>query len=116
MGAAFGVTPTWVYPREPVYPVIITASENFKKDYQLLDDNSQDIYDLHFDGISDAVRNTIAAHRAGVSGGYDNFVWTSVPSYLNAGTTMTVRYVRGSYNEEPRARSWEINFAFEKDV
>jgi len=116
MGASFGVTPTWVSPRAPVFAVLITPSESFKKDYQLLDTNSQGIYDLTFDGVLDATRNTIIAHYTGVTGPYDNFVWKSVPSYLNAGATMTVRYVLGSYKEEPRERSWQIKCSFEKDI
>ena len=116
MGANFTWTPTWVMPRVPQYAVLITQSESFKKDYQLLDSNSIDRYDLSFDGISDTDRNAVVGHYSGVTGPYDSFIWTTVPSYLNAGTTMTVRYVSGSYKEEPSARYWSIKLSFEKDV
>ena len=116
MGGNFGVTPTWVVPREEDFAVLITQSESFKKDYQLLDTNSIRVYDLTFTGVTDSIRNTIFAHRTSVTGPYDSFTWTSVPSYLNAGTTMTVRYVAKSYKEQPQARSWDIRLSFERDV
>ena len=116
MGGNFGVTPTWAVPREPRFAVLITPSESFKKDYQLLDTNSIKVYDLTFSGVTDSTRNSIIAHFASVTGPYDSFVWTSVPSYLNAGTTMTVRYMQNSYKEQPQARSWDIQLSFEKSV
>lgn len=116
MGADFTWTPTWVTPRPPVFAVWITDSESFKKDYQLLDTNALRFFDLDFDGVSDSTRNSIIAHFNSVTGPYDSFVWTTVPSYLNSGTTMTVRHVENSYKEIPRERHWEITFSFEKVV
>ena len=116
MGGNFTVTPTWVTPRAPQYAVIITMSESFKKDYQVLDSNANKIFDLTFDGVSDTTRNTILSHYSSVTGPYDSFTWKSVPSYLNEGSSMTVRYKQGTYAEEPRERSWQIKFSFEEDV
>jgi hypothetical protein len=109
----FTWTPTWVTPRAPVYAVLITPSESFKKDRQLLDTNAINIYDLEFDGVSDANRNLILNHFSGVTGEYDSFWWSTVPSYLNIGSGATVNYVPGSYKEEVESRYWQIRLAFE---
>jgi hypothetical protein len=112
----FTWTPTWVTPRAKQWPVLITQSESFKKDYQLLDTNSLNVYELEFDGVTDSTRNAILNHFTGVTGPYDSFWWSTVPSYLNIGSGVTVRYLPGSYQESPRARYWEITFSFEEDV
>jgi len=109
----FTWTPTWVTPRAKQYAVLITPSESFKKDRQLLDTNSIDIYDLEFDGVTDANRNLILAHYSGVTAEYDSFWWSTVPSYLNIGSGVTVNYVANSYKENPKPRSWNIALSFE---
>ena len=116
MGANFSFTHTWATPVAPKYAVFITQSESFKKDYQLLDTNSIQKYTLRFDGISDSDRNLIVAHYSGVTGPYDSFSWTTVPSYLNEGGALTVRYVPGGYRERPSATYWTIDIIFEKNV
>ena len=115
--------PTWVTPRAKLYAVLVTPSESFKKDRQLLDDNSVDIYDLEFEGVSDTNRNAILAQYSGVSAEYDSFWWNTVPTYLNVGTSLasgysglTVNYVANSYKETPRARSWDIFLSLEVAV
>ena len=123
---AFYWTATWVTPKEPQFAVIVTASESFKKDYQLLDSNAIWVYDLSFSGVSDSGRNAMMRHYTGwqsgnmvgggVTGPFEVFVWTSVPSYLSAGTTMSVRYVPGSFKEKPSPRHWDINMSFEKNI
>ena len=118
MATSFQWTATWVIPRAKQWAVLITPSESFKKDYQLLDTNSIDVYDVRFDGVSDATRNSIVAHYNGqATGPYAAFEWATVPTYLNTGgTTMTVRYVPDTYKEEPQSRYWMIQLSFEKDV
>lgn len=125
-GPNFYWTATWCAPRTPKFSVIVTASESFKKDYQLLDSNAVWIYDLNFSGVSDSGRNAIMRHYTGwqsgsmvgggVTGPYEDFVWTTVPSYLSAGTTMSVRYVLGSFKEKPSSRYWDISMSFEKKI
>jgi len=112
----FTWTPTYVTPRASVFAVLITPSESFKKDRQLLDTNSIDIYDLEFDGTTDANRNLILNHFSGVTGPYDSFWWSTVPSYLNIGSGVTVNYVPNSYKEDPDSRYWRIRLAFEVAV
>ena len=116
MGANFTYIPTWVTPIAPKYAVIITQSESFKKDYQLLDTNSIQRYTLKFEGVSDTNRNLMIAHYSGVTGPYDSFSWTTVPSYLNEGASLTVRYSPGGYREKPDAAYWNIDITFEKNV
>lgn len=123
---AFYWIPSWVTPKAPVFPVLITPSESFKKDYQLLDSDAIWRYDLTFTGVSDSGRNAILRHYSGWSGGaavgggatgpFQSFNWTSIPSYLNQSGSSTVRYVPGSYKESPKARSWDIRLTFEVDV
>ena len=108
--------PTWVVPRERAFAVSITLSESYKKDRQIIDTDSVDVYDLKFEGVLDATRNLIYAHFSGVTGPYDTFWWSTVPSYLDIGSGVTVNYVPGSYKEELKPRSWEISLSFEKVV
>lgn len=125
-GPAFYWIATWVKPRTPQFAVMITQSDSFKKDYQLLDTNAVWRYDLTFSGVSDSGRNAImkhysgyhaAAQGGGVTGPYEIFSWTSCPSYVNAPPGgMNVRYIGGSYNETPGERSWNIRLSFERDM
>ena len=116
MAYDFTWIPTWVTPRARRHAVEITRSENFKKETYLLDGNSLRVFDLEFSGVTDGVRNAISGHYSNVTGPYSSFEWTTVPSYLNAGTTMDVHYIPGSFREEPEARSWVMKMSFERDV
>ena len=117
MARSFYWRPTYVTPVEPEFTVIITIADSFKKDYQLLDTNSMRMFDLSFSGVSDSGRNAIAKHHSSAATGpYAVFAWTTVPSYLNSGSTLNVRYIAGSFKQEPQARSWDLSMSFEVDV
>lgn len=116
MAANFTYIPTWVKPIAPQYSVEVTPSENFKKERLLVDTNAVQKFELEFKGVSDSDRNAIIAHYKSAYGPYDSFSWTTVPSYLNEGASMTVYYVEGSYREKAKARSWDISLTVEKEV
>lgn len=107
--------PTWVEPEKPDFSVLVTETENFKKDYQEISDSNTERFHLTFDGVSDSNRNSMRDHYTNsATGPLEFFTWTTVPSYLNSGTTMVVRYIKDSYKERPRPRYWEIELSFEE--
>jgi hypothetical protein len=109
--------PTWVEPETVDFAVSITECENFKKDYQAVSDNRLKRFNLIFEGVLDSTRNSMAAHYTNSATGSLNFFeWTTVPSYLDSGTTMVVRYVKDSYDEKPRSRYWDIEMTFEEST
>jgi hypothetical protein len=109
--------PTWVETEAPDFAVSITECENFKKDYQVIDGDKLETFNLTFDGILDSNRNSMLVHYTNSAiGSYNYFEWTTVPSYLDSGTTMDVRYVKDSYKEEVRSRYWYIECSFERQV
>ena len=119
----FEIMPTWVYPEEPIYPNVITESENYKKDYQNLDTTPLERFKLVFEGLTDAQAETIYEHYKGRYGGYDSFAWKNsyIPSYiidlLDLSTSdLTGRWIEGSFNIKPRAKSYDIEIVFEKAV
>jgi hypothetical protein len=110
----FSWYPTWVEPETVDFAVSITVCENFKKDYQAVSDSELTRFHLIFDGVTDTNRNSMFSHYANsATGPLQYFEWTTVPSYLNSGTTMLVRYIKDSYKEKPRPRYWEIEMSFE---
>jgi len=124
MAAAFTVTPTWVHPTEPEFHTITTLSENQKKNYIDLSGSTPVLkYKLLFEGLSDTDFWTLYNHYYSAKGGYDSFVWSSVPSYIDTdqdgtpdGSNITGRWVTGSFRFKPKANSWEAEIEFEKEV
>jgi hypothetical protein len=88
-------TPTWVIPLVPDVGVSESPDDRYIKDYYQIHSNVEKMFDLVF---------------------YLPFIWTTVPSYINEGTTMTVRYVDRSYKEDVKSRYWTIEMTFEKDI
>jgi hypothetical protein len=117
--ANFTYTPQEVIALEPEFPVIITQSDSFKKNYQLIETTATERYSLLFKAISTTVRNNILSHFNTTGyGGYASFSWTTVPSYIKTGTSQTVRYVPGSYLEEFADLSglYNVSIVFEISV
>lgn len=112
--ADFTWTPNWVRPQKPTFPVLVTEAESGKKQRGLLDTAAARTYRLSFEGVSDAVRNAIKDHYEAQYGEYSKFSWTTVPSYINEGSSMDVYYV--DYDEDPLANGWDIDIVFEKDI
>lgn len=117
--ADFSYTPQEVIALEPEFPVVITQSDSFKKNYQLIETTATERYSLLFKAIETSVRNNILTHFNTTGyGGYASFSWTTVPSYIKSGATQTVRYVPGSYSEDFADLSglYNVRLMFEIDV
>ena len=120
----FTIKPTIVIPEVPDFNTIITQSESMKKNYQSLSATSTQKWRLIFKAITNTVFVTIQAHYAARYGQYDNFLWTTVPSYIDTdmsgtvdGTSMTGRWVEGSLSVTPLgALKCNCELVFEKDV
>ena len=124
MASNFTTVPTTVIPETPEYHTIITQTESMKKEYLSLSSNRTQKYKLLFKAITNAVFLTIQDHYDSCLGQYDNFSWTSVPSYIDTdlngsgdGSNMTGRWVEGSLNMTPLgALKCNVEIIFEKDV
>jgi len=112
----FKWNPTWVIPLVPDVGVLESPDTRYVRDRYQMHSNLEKMFELVFEGVTDTTRNNINAHYSNVTGPYWPFVWTTVPSYINEGTTMTVRYVDRSYKEEVKSRYWSIEMTFEKDI
>ena len=115
----FDVTPTWVYPEIEEYNVIVSAAEDMKKEYYLLSPTPAVKYKLEFSGVSDSTFAFILSHYRDVSGPFASFNWTAVPSYIDGGdglgVDMTGRWTEKP-NWSPKAKSWDVEMIFEKDI
>lgn len=116
-GANFTLTPNEVIPLEPEYHTIITPSEAMKKEYLNISTTPIERYQLNFSKLSNTDKELLLTHFKDNSGGYYPFSWTSVPSYIGGGTSMTGRWVIGSLKMSPVWRKyWACQITFEKAV
>lgn len=109
------VTPTWVYPNEPEYHNVISQTEGMKKIYFNVSGTSVSTFKLVFNGITDAQHTTLKNHYNSTLGGYDYFLWCTVPSYIDSGNSKIGRWVTGTFKEKPQAKSWDCEIEFETD-
>ena len=69
--------------------------------------------------IADATFTTILSHYRDVSGTFQAFYWTTVPSYIDggdgSGVSMYGRWV-GKPSWKPNSRSWNVTAEFEKNI
>lgn len=114
--ADFTSVPTWVEPESPEYHTLVTEAESMKKRFQSLSASPVEKFKLTFTGVSDTTYATIKTHFDGQLGGYDEFTWKSVPSYIDAGANKTGRWVEGSFKQTPRAKGWDLELTFEESV
>jgi len=112
----FSLKPTWVEPESPEYHNVITKAESYKKVFTNISTTPTRIFKLKFDGLSDTDYATLKTHYEGRMGGYDSFSWTSVPAYIDSGTSKTGRWVDGSLKATPQAKHWEVEIQFEQEV
>lgn len=116
-GSPFTLVPNEVITLEPEYHNIITQSESMKKEYYSMTSNSIQKYDLKFTAVTNADRDTLLTHYSDQYGGYHNFSWQSVPSYIGSGANITGRWVDGSLRMKIKAGTyWECLITFEKEV
>ena len=115
-GDPFSLTPQVVRPLSPKYHNIITPSESMKKEYINLSATPTEQYKLKFKAVSNGSRGTLLTHYEDQSGGYYEFSWQSVPSYIGGGSNITGRWIDGSLTMSPiGADQWECEITFEKD-
>jgi len=117
MAANFTVTPHLVTIESKEYNIIETQSEDMKKEYYKLSDTPTVRYRLHFKAVSSSTMGTILAHYDSAFGSYDSFSWTSVPSYIEAGASLTGRWVNDSIKiSEVGMKFWNVQILFEKAI
>ena len=98
----------------PDFHNVVTPSESMKKEYLNLSTTSLKRYDIKFNAQTTAVKDVILAHYNARYGGYDSFIWTSVPSYVNSGANLTGRWVDKSIKFTPIGyKRWNITIQFE---
>ena len=115
-GDPFTMDPQEVIELEPTYNNVITESESMKKEYLNLSATPIRRYRLLFKGLSNTDRETLLTHFEDQSGGYYQFTWQSVPSYINGGSNITGRWVDGSFRSNPVGPViWDCEVTFEKD-
>jgi len=119
----FTLSPTWVDVLEPEYANVITETDTMKKDYQNLSTTPLEQFVLRFEGLSDANAEVLYEHYKGRYGGYDAFAWlnANIPAYiidiLDLGSSnLSGRWVPGSLKLTPKARSWNAEITFEKQI
>lgn len=114
----FTIQPTWMTPDGPVYSVIVTESENFRKEYTSLSTAPVEVWKCEFNLLKTADRNTIRNHYKARLGGFDVFAMTNIPTYMTgtSSTSMTGRWVNKSYSEKlvDQKAGWNIEIEFEK--
>jgi len=124
MGASdFSVMPTWVYDMEPEFNVIVSDTENLKKDRQVVSADAVYKYKLVFKGIADSAYKTIRDHFVARKGGYESFLWKNayIPTYLKTllgitTTDITCRWVEGTLSSTPAERSWDVDIEIEVEA
>ena len=115
-GSAFTLVPNEVITEEPEFHNIITPSESMKKEYMNISANSVDTYRLLFKALTNANRDILLTHYNDQYGGYHNFSWQSVPSYIGSGVNITGRWITGSLKMTPVSNKWKCEITFEKEV
>jgi len=119
----FGLTPTWVHPEEPEFNVVVTQSDNLKKDRQTISTNAVNKYRMIFTGLSDTDYKTLYDHYVARKGSFSSFTWlnTNIPAYLKTllgitSGTLTIRWVDGTFKSTPRPRSWDAEIVAEQEI
>ena len=114
-GDAFSLTPNLVTPIVPNYHNVITPSESMKKEYLNVSATPIEQWKLRFKSLTSANMNVVLTHYKDQSGGYYEFSWQSVPSYVNSGANITGHWVHDSLTISPNGEQhWTVEIIFEK--
>lgn len=114
-GEAFTLIPQEVITSEPIYYNVITTSESMKKEYMNISSTPIERYELTFKILTSTDRDILLNHYNAQYGGYHNFSWQSVPSYIGAGANITGRWVTGSLSMTIISNHWRCKIVFEKE-
>jgi len=113
----FTMTPNEAIEIVPDYHNIITPSESMKKEFLNIAATPLQRYRLKFKTLTTANKDVLLAHYKARYGGYDEFIWTSVPAYIESGANITGRWVDGSLDITPVANGrWVCSIIIEKSV
>lgn len=113
----FSLVPSEVIELTPIFNNVITESESMKKEFLNLSTTALRQYQLTFNVLTTANKDVLLAHYNARYGGYDEFTWTSVPSYIESGTNITGRWVDGSLQITPVGNKyWKCSITMEKSV
>jgi len=111
----FTIAPSEVVEIVPVFNNVVTDSESMKQEYLNLSTTSIQRYKIKFNAKTTAEKDAVLAHYNGRYAGYDEFIWTSVPAYVNSGANLTGRWVTGSLQFTPIGyKRWNISITFQK--
>ena len=114
-GSPFTMKVNSVEIMEPAYHNVITTSESMKKEYMNVSSAAIQRFKLSLQLVT-SEKDTLLAHFNDQYGGYHSFSWTSVPSHINSGVSMTGRWVDGSLSLPIRAGLvWLCQVEFEKE-
>ena len=115
-GDAFTWTPKVVRPLTPQFSMLTTDSDSFKQQFQLLDEETEEKFELLFGEDIASVRLAVREHYVAQKHNYTPFSWTP-PTYIS-GSAMTVRY--DGFEENPRmdggGEIWDIRVVFRKET
>ena len=113
-GSAFTIKPNNVLELVPEYNNVTSQTESMIKEYFQVSATAVKKYNLEFKAKTTTERNSILNHYNDQSGGYYPFSWQTVPSYIGSGSSITGRWVEGSYSETQTSNKFQITIAFEK--
>ena len=113
-GDAFTAVPYIAVVVKDDYHNIITPTESMKKEYLNMSSTPEEQWELQFKALTSAQMNAIKDHYDDQYGGYAEFSWQSVPSYINSGANMTGRWVDRSFKQTPNSNKWNVSITFEK--
>ena len=91
--ADFTMIPNEVVEETPIYHNIFSQSDFMKKEFFNITGTPLQRYKLKFKALSTVDKDVLLSHYKACYGGYDEFEWTSVPSYIELGVNITGRWV-----------------------
>jgi hypothetical protein len=123
MANDFSKLPTWVHVEEPEFNIVVSKSENMKKDRQIISSNAIYRFRLVFTGIDDTAMNTIWEHYIAVKGSYTSFLWknTYIPTILKTllditSEDITMRWIEGSFQPTIRPHGFDLEIRAEREI
>jgi len=100
---------------QPNYNTVKTKMEGMKIKARIKSPDPDQQYSIIYRGITDAEKETIMSHYNGQFGDAIPFYWRNVPSHINSGTDMYVRY---NSIETVRVFNnlWECTIVFDQEI
>lgn len=106
---------TKVEPGEPIFNNAVTKMEGMKKKARVKSPDPDQQFTVIYRGIDDTKKDEIMNHHSGQYGDASPFYWRNVPTYINSGTDMYVRY---NSIETIRVFNnlWEVTIVFDAEI